>query len=167
MERNDVDILSHPDPALRQHAFPVDPTTDHQIRKLVKAMARAMYDAAGAGLAATQVGVHKRVIVFDLEDGLIALCNPAIVERSDESSVAEEGCLSVPGITVAVERADRCVCEAVDLSGRDLRIEAEGMLARLLQHETDHLDGILILDRATPDERRAAMRRYREANEKH
>jgi len=128
-------------------------------------MAKTMYDAPGVGLAATQVGVQKRVIVFDLEDGLVALCNPLIVETSEETDVDDEGCLSLPGITVPVERAVSCVCEALDVKGAPVRLEAEGFFARVLQHETDHLDGLLIIDRATPDERRAAMRRYREAAE--
>ncbi len=157
-----MDILAHPDPALRQRAHDVDPTSDRSLGKLVKGMAKAMHDAPGVGLAATQVGVQKRVIVFDLEDGLAALCNPSIVERSTETDIEDEGCLSVPGISVPVERALRCVCEALDLKGRAVRIEAEGMLARVLQHETDHLDGILMIDRAEPEERKAALRRYRE-----
>jgi len=133
--------------------------------RLVRSMAKTMYDAPGVGLAATQVGVQKRVIVFDLEDGLVALCNPLIVETSEETDVDDEGCLSLPGITVPVERAVSCVCEALDVKGAPVRLEAEGFFARVLQHETDHLDGLLIIDRATPDERRAAMRRYREAAE--
>jgi peptide deformylase len=160
-----MDILAHPNPALKQPATEVDPVQDRTLIRLVKAMSEAMYEAPGVGLAATQVGVQKRLIVFDLDDGLVALCNPSIVERSEETEVDDEGCLSLPGITVPVERAASCVCEALNLKGKHVRIEAEGLLARLLQHETDHLDGVLIIDRATPDERRAAMRRYREANE--
>ncbi|MDO8964083.1 MAG: peptide deformylase [Coriobacteriia bacterium] len=161
-----MDILSHPNPALKQRAQDIDPTTDAGLMPLIKAMAKAMYDGPGIGLAATQVGVQKRVIVFDLDDGLIALCNPTIAETSAETVLEDEGCLSLPGITVPVERPVHCVCEAVDLRGNPFRMEAEGLLARLLQHEVDHLDGLLIIDRATPDERRAALRRYREENEK-
>jgi peptide deformylase len=160
-----VDILVHPNPALKQPAAPVDPASDKELMRLVRSMAKTMYDAPGVGLAATQVGVQKRVIVFDLEDGLVALCNPLIVETSEETDVDDEGCLSLPGITVPVERAVSCVCEALDVKGAPVRLEAEGFFARVLQHETDHLDGLLIIDRATPDERRAAMRRYREAAE--
>jgi peptide deformylase len=160
-----MEILAHPNPALKQLAGEVDPAGDRDLIHLVKAMAKAMYDAPGVGLAATQVGVQKRVIVFDLDDGLVALCNPEIVETSEETDLDDEGCLSLPGITVPVERAGSCVCEALDLKGGKVRIEAEGLLARLLQHETDHLDGVLIIDRASPDDRRVAMRRYREANE--
>lgn len=160
-----MDILEHPNPALKQTAVAVDPAADHELPRLVKAMAQAMHEAPGVGLAATQVGVQKRVIVFDLDEAVIALCNPTIVERSAETETDDEGCLSLPGITVPVERALSCVCEALDLKGKPVRLEAEGFVARVLQHETDHLDGILIIDRASPDERRAALRRYREMGE--
>ena len=160
-----MDILEHPNPALKQTAAAVDPKTDKELPKLVKAMAHAMHEAPGVGLAATQVGVQKRVIVFDVDDGVIALCNPTIIEYSDDTEVEDEGCLSLPGITVPVERSVHCVCEALDLKGEPLRFEAEDFVARVLQHETDHLDGILIIDRAAPDERRAALRRYREQGE--
>lgn len=160
-----MDILEHPNPALKLHALDVDPKTDKDLPRLVKAMAKSMYDAPGVGLAATQVGVQKRVIVIDVDDKLIALCNPVILEPSDELETEDEGCLSLPGITVAVERPTACACEAYDLKGNRVRIQAEGFLARVLQHETDHLDGVLIIDRATAEERRAALRRYREANE--
>lgn len=160
-----MEILVHPNPALKQPAAVVDPASDKELLRLVRSMAQAMYDAPGVGLAATQVGVQKRVIVFDLEDGLVALCNPRIVDASDETELDDEGCLSLPGITVPVERAVSCVCEALDLKGAPVRLEAEGFFARVLQHETDHLDGVLIIDRASPEERRAAIRRYREAAE--
>jgi peptide deformylase len=160
-----MDILEHPNPALKQVAMPVDPSGDPDLPRLVKAMIQAMHEAPGVGLAATQVGVQKRVIVFDVDDAVVALCNPTIVERSEESEVDDEGCLSLPGITVPVERASNCVCEALDLKGKPVRLVAEGFVARVLQHEADHLDGVLIIDRATPDERRAALRRYRELGE--
>jgi peptide deformylase len=88
-----------------------------------------------------------------------------IVERSDETEIDDEGCLSLPGVSVPVERALSVVCEGEDLKGERVRIEADSLFARMLQHETDHLDGILILDRATPGERKAAIRRYMEALE--
>jgi peptide deformylase len=160
-----VDILEHPNPALKQPAVSVDPVTDRDLPRLVKAMVQAMHDAPGVGLAATQVGIQKRVIVFDVDDATVALCNPSIVERSDETEIDDEGCLSLPGLTVPVERALKCVCEAVDLKGTAVRLEAEGFVARVLQHETDHLDGVLIIDRVSPEERRSAMRRYRELEE--
>ncbi len=131
-------------------------------------MARTMYEAPGIGLAATQIGVLKRVVVYDLDEegrGLVALCNPEIVESSGECETDEEGCLSVPGITVPVTRSCKVTCEALNLDGKPVRIEAEGLHARLLQHEVDHLDGVLIIDRAIPEERKAALRRYHEAVE--
>jgi len=157
-----VDILAHPNPALKQTAHPVDPTSDRELKRLVDGMAKAMYDAPGVGLAAPQVGVQKRVIVIDIDDGLIAVCNPVITARSDETELDDEGCLSLPGITVPVERACEVVCDAVDIAGRPLRFEGGGLLARVLQHEIDHLDGVLIIDRATPEDRKEALRRYRE-----
>jgi peptide deformylase len=161
-------ILSHPNPALKAGACEVDPTTDENLRSLVEKMARAMYAAPGIGLAAPQIGVMQRVIVFDLSEdgkGLSALCNPTIIERSEECQIDEEGCLSLPGINVPVERACRITCEAITLEGEPVRIEADGLAARMFQHEVDHLDGLLIIDRADPEDRKAAMKRYREALE--
>jgi peptide deformylase len=156
------DVLTHPNAALKQRAEEVDPTTDTELRELCARMARAMYGAPGIGLAATQIGVMKRVIVYDLDDerGVIALCNPRIVTTSEEVVVDEEGCLSLPGITVNVERAFQLTIEAETLKGSTVTFDAEDLHARLLQHEIDHLDGVLIIDRAEPEERRAALRRY-------
>ncbi len=163
-----MDLLSHPNPALAQRACEVDPAEDRDLKDLATRMARIMYAAPGIGLAAPQIGVLKRVIVYDLSDEgdrPLALCNPRIVESSEECEMDEEGCLSLPGISVAVERPCHVVCEAKALDGTSLRIEADGLHGRLLQHEIDHLDGKLIIDRATPEERKAALRRYREALE--
>jgi peptide deformylase len=163
-----MDVLTHPNPALKQKAQPVDPKADPGLRDLCRTMAKLMYDAPGVGLAAPQIGVLKRVIVYDVADekpGVIVLCNPQIVEIGAETAVDDEGCLSLPGISVAVERATTVTCEALTLSGNPVRIEADGFHARLLQHEIDHLDGVLIIDRATPEERKAALVRYREAAE--
>ena len=161
-----MQVLSHPNAALKQLAQPVDPVTDDDLRELCRKMAQAMYEAPGIGLAAPQVGVLKRVIIYDLDEdspGVVALCNPEIVESSQECELDDEGCLSLPGITIPVERPCAVVCEALTLSGRAVRIEAEGLHARLLQHEIDHLDGVLMIDRATPEERKAALRRYLDA----
>jgi len=128
-------------------------------------MAETMYDENGVGLAAPQVGVDKRLIVFDVDDRLAALCNPAIIEFSDEKVIDDEGCLSVPGITVPVERSWRVVCAGQTIEGTDITIEAEDMLARVLQHEIDHLDGVLILDRAPADVKKSIIRAYNEAND--
>ena len=161
-ESSPVEILSHPHPLLRLNAAEVDPTKDTSLKGLVAQMAHAMYAAPGVGLAATQVGVKKRVVVFDIDETLVAILNPVITHRSEEVEIEDEGCLSVPGITIPIERAASIVCDALDLSGRPIRFEGEGLLARVLQHEIDHLDGLLILDRAAPDVRRDALRRYRE-----
>lgn len=158
-------ILEHPNPALKQRSMEVDPCSDKELAHLVAGMARAMYDAPGIGLAAPQLGVVKRVIVYDVDDELVALCNPVITERSEESAPDEEGCLSVPGIGVQIDRSVRITCEALDLKGAPLRIEAEDLLARVIQHEIDHLDGVLILDRCSTEDRRDAIRRYNEVHE--
>jgi len=157
-----MEILAHPSPALKSATYEVDPTSDADLIPLVKAMARAMYDAPGVGLAAPQVGVLKRVVVLDLDDGLIVMCNPRIVEFSEDTEIEEEGCLSLPGITVPVERSKRVTCEALNLEGKQVRMEAAELLARALQHEIDHLDGVLIIDRATPEDRKVALRQYNE-----
>jgi len=127
-------------------------------------MAETMYDEAGVGLAAPQVGVAKRVIVFDVDDNLAALCNPVIIEASEETAVDEEGCLSVPGITVPIERSVRVVCAGQTIEGHPITVTAEDLLARVLQHEIDHLDGILILDRCPADIRKTVVKAYNEAN---
>ncbi len=161
-------VLAHPNPALTQRAEEVDPPNDRSLPELVKSMARTMYAAPGIGLAATQVGVLKRVIVYDLDEerpALVVACNPRIVSSSEERVIDDEGCLSLPGVSVPVARAATLVCEAENLDGETFTFTAEGLHARLLQHEIDHLDGVLIIDRATPEERRAAIRRYREAQE--
>lgn len=161
-------VIPYPSPALASSTEEVDPKTDTGLLDLAKRMAQAMYEAAGIGLAATQVGVLKRVIVYDLGDEepeLVALCNPVITDRSEECETADEGCLSFPGISVPVERHVSVTCEALNLKGDPVTFDAHGLHARLLQHEIDHLDGVLIIDRATPEERKAALRRYREAVE--
>jgi peptide deformylase len=161
-----MEVLSHPNAALKQTAEPVDPAADDDLRELCRKMAQAMYDAPGIGLAAPQIGVLKRVIIYDLDEdspGIVALCNPEIVEASEECELDDEGCLSLPGITIPISRPCTVTCEAQTLTGRTVRIEADGLHARLLQHEIDHLDGVLMLDRATPEERKAALRRYLDA----
>jgi peptide deformylase len=159
-----MEVLHHPSPILKTRADEVDTSADAGLRDLVRAMAETMYDENGVGLAAPQVGVNKRVIVFDVEDRLAALCNPVITEFSEETAVDDEGCLSVPGITVPVERSVRVVCTGMTLDGDEITLEAEEYVARVLQHEIDHLDGVIILDRCPAELRKSIIRAYNEAN---
>jgi peptide deformylase len=131
---------------------------DDELRDLVARMKLLMVDAHGIGLAATQVGVLRRVFVFQLdEDDVRALVNPEIVERGDQTEVADEGCLSIQGVTVPVERSLHVVIEGKDENGEDVRYELDDYEARCVQHETDHLDGVLMIDRTTPEARREAL----------
>ncbi len=159
-----MEVLHHPNPVLKGRAHDVDTRADRELRELVRAMAETMYAENGVGLAAPQVGVDKRVIVFDVDDRLAALCNPVITEFGDDTVVDEEGCLSVPGVNVPIERSQRVVCQGVTIEGREITIEAEDLLARVLQHEIDHLNGILILDRAPAELRKSLIKAYNEAN---
>ncbi|MGB9886245.1 MAG: peptide deformylase [Moorellales bacterium] len=131
---------------LRQKARPVTKITPN-IEKLLDNLADTMYAAMGVGLAAPQIGIPKRVIVVDVGEGLLELINPVIVEREGEE-IGVEGCLSIPGLEGEVPRAARVVVEGWDRTGTTRRITGEGLLARALQHEIDHLDGILFIDRA-------------------
>jgi peptide deformylase len=150
-------IRQYPDAALRMQARQVE-EFDDELRDLVARMKLLMVDAHGIGLAATQVGVLRRVFVFQLdEDDVRALVNPEIVERGDETEVADEGCLSIQGVTVPVERSLHVVIEGKDENGEDVRYELDDYEARCVQHETDHLDGVLMIDRTTPEARREAL----------
>ncbi len=138
-----LNILRYPDPRLHRVAEPVR-EVDDRIRQLVRDMAETMYAAPGIGLAATQVDVHLRVIVIDVSearDQLRVFVNPEIVERSDDTKVYEEGCLSVPGIYDEVERPDRVTVRALDENGEPFTLQADGLLAVCVQHEIDHLNG--------------------------
>ena len=150
-------IRQYPDAALKMQARPVE-VFDDELRSLVERMKLLMVDAHGIGLAATQVGVLRRVFVFQLaEDDVRALVNPEIVERGEETEVADEGCLSIQGVTVPVERSLHVVIAGKDENGDDVRYELDDYEARCVQHETDHLDGVLMLDRTTPEARREAL----------
>jgi peptide deformylase len=145
------------DPVLRRKADAV-PAVTPEIRSLIEAMFATMYVEEGVGLAAPQVGRSVRVFVVDVEEeeGVRlkrAFVNPSIVERSGEI-VGEEGCLSIPGLRADVKRFARVAVEALDADGKPFRVEAEGLVARAIQHEVDHLDGILFLDRVGPITRR-------------
>ena len=146
------------DPALRLRARKVD-RFDDDLRRLAERMTSLMADARGVGLAANQVGVVERLIVIQPngDEGPRALVNPEIVELSPEVETSEEGCLSLRGVLVPVERHLRVKAVAQDLDGAEVKLELEDLDARVLQHEIDHLDGVLILDRTVPESRREAL----------
>lgn len=158
------EIVLMGDPVLRQEAAPVD-TFGEELGELVRDMLETMYHADGIGLAAPQIGVSSRVIVVDLRrddgDQPLALVNPSVVWHSDETARQSEGCLSIPGIEEVVERPIGVRIEGFDPDGEPITIEAEELLARALQHEIDHIDGVLFLDRISPLKRRMALKKWR------
>jgi peptide deformylase len=151
-------IRQYPDPVLRLEAQEVV-EFDGDLAQLVERMIHLMQDARGVGLAANQVGILRRVYVIQAEEDEEprALVNPVIVDRSSEVDEDDEGCLSMQGVVVPVERPVRVRIEARDAEGNPVALELEGLPARVAQHELDHLDGILILDRTTPDGKREAL----------
>ncbi|MFL6034405.1 MAG: peptide deformylase [Gaiellaceae bacterium] len=150
-------IRQYGDPVLRMRAHDVS-SFDDDLARLVTRMRLLMQDARGVGLAATQVGILQRVFVFQRgEDDVIAVVNPVLSELSDERVTEDEGCLSLQGVTMPVERHLRLTLEGQDPDGKALRLELEGHPARVVQHETDHLDGILILDRTDDASRKNAL----------
>jgi peptide deformylase len=149
------------DPVLRQRAREVE-ELDGDLARLVDAMFDTMHDAQGLGLAAPQVGVLKRLYTYDLGDGPSVIVNPEIVESSGEW-VYEEGCLSVPGLHFEIVRPRLVTVRGVDLDGKEVVFEGDELMGRLIQHEVDHLDGTLLLDRLDPDRRKEAMRELRQA----
>ena len=150
-------IRQYPDPVLRMEARAVE-EFDDDLDRLVARMTGLMKDANGVGLAATQVGVLRRVFVFAPEEDRVAVVvNPEIVSRGDEVDTDDEGCLSLQGVTVPVERPVSLRIDGRDERGDAVSHDLEGMAARIAQHEFDHLDGKLILDRTTPEARREAM----------
>src|SRR5215213_9948270 len=151
------------DPVLRSRALAVE-RFDDALRDQVRRMGQLMHDALGIGLAATQVGLMNRVLVYRVEsDGAIAaLVNPVLEWAGEEREAMEEGCLSLPGVLVEVERPVHVRVRAQDERGEALLIEASGLEARVIQHEMDHLDGVLILERTSRDQRKEAMRILRE-----
>ena len=152
------------DPVLRTTALPVD-RFDAALSAEIERMGELMHDALGIGLAATQLGVLHRVLVYRAyaDDPITALVNPVLEWSSDETEIAEEGCLSLPGVHVEVERPARVRVRALDGAGKEILVEAEELEARVIQHEMDHLDGILVLDRISREQRKEAMRAMREA----
>ena len=159
--RKDIRVIG--DPVLREHAREVT-EFDRSLRKLAKRMIRTMHDAPGVGLAAPQVGVLQRLLVYDVDDDPRVLANPVLDEYSDETEESDEGCLSVPGVTMPVERPVSLRVRGQDEYGEPVDFRAEGFEARVIQHENDHLDGVLIVDRTTRSARAAALRALREAD---
>ena len=156
-------VRQYGDPVLRAEARPVD-VFDDRLRDEIARMAGLMNDALGIGLAATQVGALHRLLVYRVEHDspVNALVNPVIEWSGGDKEIMEEGCLSLPGVHVDVERPIYVRVRAQDAAGEPLVIEASGLEARVLQHEIDHLDGVLILDRTSRDQRKEAMRTLRE-----
>jgi peptide deformylase len=150
------------DPVLRTAAAPVDTVTD-EIRRLIEDMFDTMYAEEGVGLAAPQVGVSQRVLVVDAQTAdtqPFALINPEITEFSEDVERGEEGCLSIPGLRELVERPYSVRVRGLDRDGAPIELEADGLLARILQHEIDHLDGILFLDRVSALKRKLLLARW-------
>jgi peptide deformylase len=154
-------VRQYGDPALRLKAKEVT-DFDDDLRRLVERMIALMHDAQGVGLAATQVGILRRVFVYEPDkEGPRALVNPVVAERAEETATDEEGCLSLQGVRVPVERPVRLVLEGKDEHGADVRVELEEYAARVVQHELDHLDGVLIIDRTDDEHRKEALAKLR------
>jgi peptide deformylase len=150
-------IRQYGDPALRLKAHEVE-QFDDDLRRLVERMIALMHDPLGVGLAGPQVGVLRRLFVYEPdEDGPRALVNPVVAERGDETASDEEGCLSLQGVRIPVERATRIVLEGKDEHGADVRVELDEYAARVVQHESDHLDGVLTIDRTDDEHRKEAL----------
>jgi peptide deformylase len=155
------EIRTFGDPVLKSRATPVK-DFDESLERLAEDMIRIMRENEGAGLAANQIGRLKRIFVAAYEDEEFAIVNPVIEERSETSEKDIEGCLSIPDIPVEIERSCAVTVSGNDPSGAPVRVKAEGRLARIFQHEIDHLDGILILDRTDRESRKNALREIRE-----
>ena len=150
-------IRQYGDPALRLVANDVE-DYDDDLRRLIERMTVLMHEAQGVGLAATQVGVLRRLFVFEPDDdGPKVIVNPVVVERADSTATDEEGCLSLQGVRVPVERSTRVVLEGKDENGQDVRYELDEYGSRVVQHELDHLDGVLIIDRTDDEHRKQAL----------
>ena len=153
-------IRQYGDPVLRMRANEVQ-SFDEELARLAERMLLLMHDADGVGLAATQVGILRRVFVFHNEGGDVVVVNPVLAKTSRGVEVDEEGCLSLGPVRMPVERSVEVTLEGVDADGAPLRLKLEGMPARVVQHEVDHLDGKLIVDRTDPESRREALAHLR------
>ncbi|MFI0368002.1 peptide deformylase [Actinomadura sp. 1N219] len=149
------------DPVLRTPAEPVK-DFDKELRQLVKDLTDTMIDAPGAGLAAPQLGVGLRVFTYYVDDRLGHVVNPTL-DLSEEQETDDEGCLSLPGLAFPTARAVRAVAKGFNMHGEPITLEGTHLLARCVQHETDHLDGVIFIDRMDPEQRKAAMKAIREA----
>ena len=155
------------DPVLKSRATPVD-RFDDSLRRQVSRMAGIMSDAVGVGLAAPQLGISQRLLVYRVgpDAPLTVLANPELEWASGDAEVGEEGCLSIPGVLVDVDRPIHIRVRALDEEGEERMVEASGLEARVIQHEIDHLDGVLILERTSREERKRALRELREAEQR-
>ena len=159
------EILQFPDPRLRTRAKRVE-VFDQALQLLIYHIFETMYEAPGIGLAATQIDVHQQVVVIDVSeagDAPQVFINPELLEVGETSDVAEEGCLSIVGYTDEVERPTTVVVSAQDRQGQPYRLEADGLLARCIQHEVDHLEGRLFIDTLSALKRNRLKRRYEKA----
>lgn len=156
-----LEVRKFGDPVLKSRTTPVK-EFDGSLARLAEDMFETMRAHEGVGLAANQVGRLKRILVVSVEEQEYAIVNPEIEEKSETTEKDAEGCLSIPNVQVDVERSTGVTVSGKDVSGAPLRIEASGLLARVLQHEIDHLDGITILDRTDKESRKRAMREMRE-----
>lgn len=161
MEKVAHEIRTFGDPVLKSRSSRVK-DFDESLKQLAEEMVRVMREREGVGLAANQIGRLKRIFVAAFEDEEYVLVNPEIEERSETTEKDIEGCLSIPETRVEVERPVTVTVSGQDLSGEPVRVEAEGLLARIFQHEIDHLDGVLILDRTDRESRKNALREIRE-----
>jgi peptide deformylase len=153
-------VRTYGDPVLRQVAKPVE-NVDGALVRLVDDMVETMYEAVGAGLAAPQVGVQRRLFVYELDDGPKAVINPEIVESSGELW-HDEACLSIPGLRIGILRPEKVLLKGYDLDGNELTIEADEFMGRMFQHEVDHLNGVLMVERLDEDMRKQALRILRD-----
>ncbi len=165
-----LDIVTYPDKSLRRVSKQVE-DIDDATRKLINDMAETMYEAPGVGLAAIQVGIDKRIIVYDISEDresrdFQALLNPEIISTEGELNSENEGCLSVPELRADVKRAESCVVEGLDKEGNPICIEADGVLAVVLQHEIDHIEGVLFLDRISSLKRSLYKRKVKKKQKK-
>lgn len=162
-----LEIKRYPEKVLREKAVPV-PEIDREIERLIDDMIETMYAAPGIGLAAPQVGVSKRIIVIDVsvkegeKNSLLVLINPEIISSHGEIE-SEEGCLSLPGYITTVKRSESVIVRGLDRKGKEIKVEGEGLLSRALQHEIDHLNGMLLIDRISSIKREFFKKRFKKA----